>query len=137
MSRRRAAIAAFLALFAPGLGHVYLRAWIRAIAWFLLATVTVSFVLPESAFAGIGSGGIGGMIETITSLPSRVYLTSLTVRVASGLDAGLIALRAPTADTTADATEAEASGGCPQCGKDLDDELDFCPWCTTHLESEK
>jgi hypothetical protein len=133
VSRRRAAVAAFLALFAPGLGHIYLRAWIRAIAWFVLATVAVSFVLPESAFAGVGSGGIGGMTEAITSLPSRVFLVSLTVRAASGLDAGLMVLRTPTANVT----EPEESGGCPQCGKEIDDEIDFCPWCTTQLESEE
>ncbi|WP_144906527.1 zinc ribbon domain-containing protein [Halobellus captivus] len=25
---------------------------------------------------------------------------------------------------------------CPNCGKELDPELDFCPWCTTRLNTE-
>ncbi len=133
MSRRRAAVAAFLAVFAPGLGHIYLRAWIRAIAWFALATAAVAIVLPESAFGAAESGGIVAVIETSTSLPTRVYLTSLTVRVASALDAGFVALNTSTTDTA----ETEDDDRCPECGEKLDDDLDFCPWCTARLETRR
>jgi hypothetical protein len=130
VSRRRAAIAAVLGLLAPGLGHVYLRAWIRAVAWFLLAAVTVAVMLPESAYEAIDAGGIEAAIEASTSLPTRVYLASLTVRAASALGAGLLGLRGSTAETP----EGGQAPNCPHCGGDLDDELDFCPWCTTRLD---
>lgn len=130
MSRRRAAIGALLALLAPGLGHVYLRAWVRAVAWFFLAIATVTVMLPESAFQAIEAGGIERAVEASTSLPVRVYLASLTVRMANALDAALLAFREGAA-TAGEAGEAS----CPQCGGELDDELDFCPWCTARLEA--
>jgi len=124
-------IAAFLGLLAPGLGHVYLRAWVRAAAWFFLAVATVTIMLPESAYRAVESGGIEAAIEVSASLPARVYLTSLTVRVASALDAGLLGFRGQTAN----APGGEDGTSCPHCGGELDDELDFCPWCTTRLET--
>ena len=133
MSRRRAVVAALLALLAPGLGHAYLRAWVRAVSWFLLAVAAVVIVLPESTFRAIESGGIEAAIEASASLPSTVYLASLTVRIANALDAWLFALRDPTDDGSGGADAA----GCPQCGGDLDEDLDFCPWCTTRLEVEE
>jgi hypothetical protein len=133
VSRRRAAVAAVLALLAPGLGHAYLRAWVRAVAWFLLAVAAVAIVLPESAFGAIESGGIEAAIEASESLPSIVYLASLTVRSASALDAWLFALRDPTAAESG----GEGVADCPECGGDLDDDLAFCPWCTTRLDPEE
>jgi len=133
VSRRRAVVAVVLALLAPGLGHAYLRTWIRAIAWFVLAVAAVAIVLPESAFGAVESGGIEAVVEASASLPTGVYLTSLTVRVASALDAGLVALRGPTANDSG----SEDAAGCPQCGGDLDDDIDFCPWCTARLEPEE
>jgi endogenous inhibitor of DNA gyrase (YacG/DUF329 family) len=29
-----------------------------------------------------------------------------------------------------------ADAECPECGKELDPELDFCPWCTTRFDEE-
>ena len=130
MSRRRATIAALLALLAPGLGHVYLRAWARAVAWFFLAIATVIVMLPESAFRAAEIGGVEAAIEASTSLPARVYLASLTVRMANALDAALLATR----EGAATAGSAERETSCPQCGGELDDELNFCPWCTTRLD---
>jgi hypothetical protein len=133
VSRRRAVVAALLALLAPGLGHAYLRAWVRAVSWFLLAVAAVVIVLPESTFGAVESGGIEAAIEASASLPSTVYLASLTVRVANALDAWLFALRDPTAEESG----SEGVADCPQCGGDLDEDLDFCPWCTTRLGVEE
>ena len=132
MSRRRAVIAAVLGLIAPGLGHAYLRAWVRTAAWFVLAVAAISVMLPESAYQAVESGGVEAAIEQSASLPTRVYLASLTVRVASALDAGLLAFRTSTVDTTGD-----DEPSCPHCGGELDDDLDFCPWCTTRLETKR
>jgi predicted amidophosphoribosyltransferase len=30
--------------------------------------------------------------------------------------------------------EVEAGMTCPNCGKELDEDIDFCHWCTTQLE---
>jgi hypothetical protein len=32
------------------------------------------------------------------------------------------------------AVTASGSTECPECGKELDPDLDFCPWCTTRLD---
>jgi len=122
-----------MALLAPGLGHVYLRAWIRAVAWFSLAIATAAVMLPPEVYATVEAGGIENAIEASRSLPTRVYVGSLTVRVASALDAGLLGLRGATGDAHGDAE----GPTCPHCGGELDDELDFCPWCTTRLDARQ
>jgi hypothetical protein len=122
-----------MGLLAPGLGHVYLRVWGRAIAWFFLTVATVAVLLPESAYTAVESGGLEAAIEASASLPARVYLASLTVRVASAIDAGLLGLRT----SVTDAPGADDGRSCPHCGRDLDDDIDFCPWCTTRLETRE
>lgn len=133
MSRRRAAVAALLGLLAPGLGHAYLRAWIRAVAWFALAVATVAVLLPPEASRAVESGGLDAAIEASASLPTQVYLASAAVRLTSALDAALLGFRGGTAGASG-STEGPS---CPHCGGELDEELDFCPWCTTRLETRQ
>ena len=48
MVNRRGVIAAVLGFVYPGLGHVYLRKWVRALSWFVLAIATaVSCFVPK------------------------------------------------------------------------------------------
>jgi hypothetical protein len=122
-----------MGLLAPGLGHVYLRVWARAIAWFFLAIAAIAVLLPESAYTAVESGGFEAAIEASASLPARVYLASLTVRVASAMDAGLLGLRT----SVTNAPGADDGRSCPHCGRELDDDLDFCPWCTTRFETRE
>lgn len=126
---RRSLIAAVLALVYPGLGHVYLRAWLRAIAWFLVALFAAAMVMPESAYAAYETDGFSGLIEVSRNLPLDALLSMTVVRVLNAMDAYLTGLQK---STTEEPPEAPRST-CPECGKDLDEDLDFCPWCSTRL----
>lgn len=128
---RRSLVASILALIYPGLGHVYLRAWLRAIAWFVVALIAAAMVMPESAYAAYEADGFSGLLEASQNLPMEVFLSMSVIRVLNALDAYLTGLQSA-------ATEAKpaASDTCPECGKELDADLDFCPWCTTRLEPE-
>lgn len=128
--QRRSIVASLLAFIYPGLGHVYLRAWLRALAWFGLALVTAAMVVPESALAAFRTGGVSGLMEASQSFPLEVTLSLLVVRVLNVIDAYLTGLQ----DTAEPAEETESAGSCPECGRELDEDIDFCPWCTTKLD---
>jgi len=149
---KRPWLAALLGTLATGLGHFYLRRWRRGLGWFLVAVVTSVFFVPADAARALLSGGGG---DPATLFPMFV------VGVASVADAYVLArLRQREARLQADETSAggtpedraavsttsgpaepgaaddsPTAGTCPNCGKDLDPDLDFCPWCTTRLES--
>lgn len=128
MSRKRPWLAALLAFLYPGLGHLYLRAWLRALAWFLLAMLTAALVVPESVISAMESGGLEALLAATESLPPEVLAPLFVVRGLNVLDAYLLARRGDAPDS------GEASATCPNCGRDLDADLDFCPWCTHRLD---
>jgi len=128
---RRAWIAALLSFLQPGLGHAYLRAWRRAVTWFLVwAAVTAALVeLPSPSltveglrraatqlFAGLGGLGL---------VPSLV-LSAVTAFAM--VDAFWLAERPEPRDGTP---------RCPDCGKEIDEDIDFCPWCTAELDAPR
>ena len=156
-SGKRPWLAALLGTLATGLGHFYLRRWKRGLGWFAVAVaVSVLFVPPDAAQALLS--GSGGDLTTVAPL--------LAVGVASVADAYVLArmrqreardrggdgasvssgsnpksepetgdgpvIAAGAAGRVSGSTDAE----CPECGKELDPELDFCPWCTTRLDEE-
>ncbi|GGL72237.1 DUF7575 domain-containing protein [Halocalculus aciditolerans] len=125
---RRGLIASALAFVYPGLGHAYLRTWARAFAWFALAIVTAALLLPDSAYQVAQQGGVMALVDY--EFPLYVTVGVLAVRLATMVDAYRVAVQ-QSMPSTADATEEPA---CPVCGRALDTELDFCPWCTTELE---
>lgn len=126
---RRGLLAAVFAFLYPGLGHVYLRAWLRAVGWFVLALLAAALVVPESAYAAYESGGFEALYSVSQEFGTDVFVSLLGIRVLNVIDAYLTAIR-----QTRDAEEQDAQGSCPSCGKELDEELDFCPWCTTRLD---
>jgi hypothetical protein len=121
MVSRRPALAAALTLLYPGLGHAYLRRWGRALWWVLFSVLTVMVVVPSATLDGIDSAA--GAITALQSLPLVVHGAVIAVTLAAATDAYWVA-------TTDDDTES----GCPACGKPLDEELSFCPWCTERLD---
>jgi uncharacterized paraquat-inducible protein A len=121
-----------LAIVYPGLGHVYLREWGRALLWFALIVVSTSFLIPESAVPE--SLSVDGLVAAAEAMPLEVSLLVLALSFLSVLDAYWLANRAnETARPTVDEQGAVEVEGCPNCGKDLDEDLDFCPWCTERL----
>lgn len=152
-SGKRPWLAALLGTLATGLGHFYLRRWKRGLGWFAAAVAVSAFFVPPEAARALLSGS-GGDITTLAPL--------LAVGVASVADAYVLARMSqhtasertgdvPSAEPgpgveTGDGTTAVAGSAvpgqvpgsadaeCPECGKELDPELDFCPWCTARLD---
>jgi uncharacterized paraquat-inducible protein A len=134
---RRGVLAAVLGLVYPGLGHVYLRRWLRALAWFALALATAVLVVPPSAIEAFDTQGIQGLVEASKSFGPEVTLSLLAVRALNVADAYLVAVRDAAAKAAADAMSGdEAAENCPSCGGELDQELDFCPWCTMRFQRD-
>ena len=150
-SRKRPWLAALLGTLATGLGHFYLRRWKRGLGWFVAAVaVSAVFVPPEAARALLE--GSGGDLGTLAPL--------IAAGVASVADAYVLARlhqqethdgveRTTPSSPAAGETSAVTGGGsvetrtttdvdaeCPECGKELDPDLDFCPWCTTRLAGD-
>lgn len=125
-------LATLLGAIVTGLGHLYLRRWVRALGWLGVTVVASVLFVPESTMAAIDSG-------TLTD-PLPVFPLVL-ISTASVLDAYLIARRKRKemngrVDTRALGTEgADGTVACPACGKDVDPDLEFCHWCTTELDS--
>jgi hypothetical protein len=121
-----------LAIVYPGLGHVYLRKWGRALLWFALIVVSTSFLIPESAVPD--SLSVEGLLAAAEAMPPEVSLLVLALSFLSVLDAYWLANRVNEAARPAvDDTGTIEAEDCPNCGKELDEDLDFCPWCTERL----
>ncbi|WP_128903922.1 zinc ribbon domain-containing protein [Halorubrum amylolyticum] len=137
-SQKRPWLAALLGALATGFGHLYLRRWRRAVGWFaVLFAVSYLFVDP----AAIDALAAGEPVDPLSVAPT------LLVGGASVVDAYVLAraqnaLARTTGTAEAGAREAteetkhatgETTDSCPNCGKEVDPELDFCHWCTADL----
>ncbi|WP_348612142.1 zinc ribbon domain-containing protein [Halobaculum rarum] len=159
--RKRPWLAVLLALAVTGLGHAYLRRWLRGFAWFAATFAAVLLLVPPDVIEALNTGA--PIANPVEALPP------VLVVAASAVDAYLLAratrentdARPSEAAVVADDVEGTAESGgasragvggsgagtpgreptdaaeapaCPNCGKDLDADLDFCPWCTTRLD---
>ena len=158
----RPILAAVLAMLFPGLGHLVLRQWKRALLWFvtIMSGGVALLLLYDVDVAGSGSSPT----EAAAALPIDVTLPLLLLYGLSALDAYLVGRaevgnqeqvdattetirrhtasvddesgRDGTAPSVAAVTEDDAEPPeveCPACGKETDAELDFCHWCTEPL----
>ncbi len=127
-------IAAVLAVLYPGLGHVYLRRWGRALLWFGLIIATIVALVPEAAMPTTLS--VDAILEAQAAIPTHVAALALGLSIVSVIDAYWIAAQTGTngQPQTADSGAETAARSCPNCGKDLDEDIDFCHWCTTELD---
>ena len=117
---KRAWLAAVLAALHPGLGHLYIGAWPRAILWFGSVVITAVIFVPDAIIAEISA--IGDIPEAAAELPLEAALALAGVVLINVLDAYMGARR----------LNVEITGPrCQACGRKLDEELTFCHWCTT------
>lgn len=123
---RRTGLAVVLAVLFPGLGHAYLRRWARALVWAGAFLVLAGLTLPPLPTSGSVVENTRALIEA-TSAGATVALS--TVQLLNAVDAGLLAARGPESEDDADSHDS-----CPNCGKELDEDLNFCPWCTARLD---
>jgi hypothetical protein len=130
--RNNPLLAAFLGTAVTGLGHLYLKRWLRALGWLGAVILASALLVPESARSAISSGSVNNVASLVP-----VFLIS----AASVVDAYLIAKARRTATSSGAARQTGRShddGGtvaCPACGKSINPELGFCHWCTTEFES--
>ncbi|WP_159898642.1 zinc ribbon domain-containing protein [Salinirussus salinus] len=123
VSRKRPWVAAVLGAVAMGLGHIYLRRWRRAIGWFaVFFGVSFLFVDP-AALAAVARGSAADP----TALAPVFVVGSLSVA-----DAYLLA-RARNATVRPVSVPEERPTRCPNCGDELDADLDFCHWCAADV----
>lgn len=127
--RKRPWLAALLAIIYPGLGHLYLRLWARSLMWFALVATSMVLLLPEAAVEQADDGFSAAFVavsDGIAALPleSQLLLTSLALLQV--FDAYILARRTRK--------QPEMGPTCPSCGKELDEDLDFCTWCTHELD---
>lgn len=129
MTRKRALLAGLLGLVYPGLGHIYIREWIWAVIWFIVAVVTAVFVMPQTLVEAIEADGYTALLDMGDHLTVEAWAALSSIRLLNAIDAALLALRPETVEE-----EEPTHTACPECGGDLDEDLSFCPWCTTELE---
>lgn len=106
---KRPWVAAVLAVLIIGLGHAYLRHWGRAFVWLLLVLMSAYWFVPD---AGITEAGV-------TALLPIAAVAGMSV-----LDAYLLARE------QARAVQAGSVRSCPECGRKLDESIDFCWYCS-------
>lgn len=126
LSQKRPWLAALLAVLATGLGHLYLRRWRRAVGWIVaLVGASVLFVDP-------------GMVDALLAGNPVDPLAIAPIAVMGGfsvVDAYLLASAQNALAQRRAAVEDGQLTHCPSCGKELDEDLEFCHWCSTDIES--
>ena len=78
--RRSAFAAAFLSFIFPGLGHAYLRRWLRALLWAALPLIGIA-ALANMAVANLAGTGIPILLDRLgqdPALASNIFLTLVT-----------------------------------------------------------
>jgi hypothetical protein len=128
--RNNPLLAALLGTIVTGLGHLYLRRWLRAIGWLGVTVIASVLFAPASTRSAINSG-------TFTDLFS--ILPIVLVSAASILDAYFIAKGRSHADRVQanNTTEPKSTDDpltCPACRKPVKRELGFCHWCATKFK---
>ncbi|RQH03237.1 zinc ribbon domain-containing protein [Natrarchaeobius oligotrophus] len=133
MTWLRALAAAGLSVLLPGAGHALIKDWLRMLVFSgLYFTAVVLFLPPPNEIAAVGS-----LTESMEFVASEIdtmgqFVLSFIVLFAA-IDATFRALGFPPG-SNGDSADGPS---CPHCGKELDEDLSFCHWCTTRLEPEE
>ncbi|MCW8173054.1 MULTISPECIES: zinc ribbon domain-containing protein [Natrialba] len=130
MTWLRALAAAGLSVLMPGAGHALIRDWLRTLVFAGLYLSAIVIFLPSieqiTAIESVGEGMelVGDEIDTMGQ-----FVLSFIVLFAA-IDATFRAMGFPPGSSN----ESVDGPSCPECGKELDEDLTFCHWCTTRLE---
>ena len=126
--RKRPLYAVILAFIFPGLGHFYLRSWLRGLLWLGLMFLLTGVLVVSGAIQPVGDLTMEALSASYQSRPIEVTIASVAITTLNVVDAYWVA----TNDTEKESVDTGVS--CPNCGKELDDDIDFCHWCTTQLD---
>lgn len=123
ISQKRPWLAAVLAALATGLGHLYLRRWRRALLWLGVLFITTVLFVDPAAINGLATGGATDPL----SIAAIVIVGGLSV-----VDAYLLAHVHNRVAHLIESRDGRLTH-CPDCGREVDPDLDFCHWCTTEI----
>lgn len=126
MSLIRALFAAALSLVLPGAGHALIRDWVRALLFAGLFLSATALIMPINDIAAAGS--MAERMTIVTDEPRTNQFVLSFMLLFAAVDAGFRALGFPPGSNGADGPT------CPNCGRELDTEIEFCHWCTIRLE---
>ena len=121
-SRKRPWLAALLSAIAPAFGHLYLRRWLRALGW-IGATMLSTLFVPETTLDALVSGHSFAWLDAAPLLAVSLLSVLDAYRLAV-VNNYLLRLR----------SVGEAMTVCPDCGRPVEGELEFCQWCGTTLD---
>lgn len=122
---KRPWLAAALAVVYPGLGHLYLGLWGRALLWSATAMLTATLFVPKEAVEVAREDGLATLGA---SLPGEALFMLVAVTVMAAVDAYWHATQGVASKQSVDGLT------CPECGKEVDADLTFCQWCTAKFE---
>ncbi len=132
LSRKRPWFAVVLTILVPGLGHLYLRLWRRALLWLALSMLASVVFVPDGVLPD--SLTTEAFITASQSVPTEGAVVLLGISLLCIVDVYLMA-RYLNAAGSQTAQDTETTQKCPNCGKELDPDITFCHWCTTELET--
>lgn len=112
----------------PGAGHAYIRDWIRAVLFAALFLTMISVILPLQDLSAVSSFSEGVSVVNAETSQTDQFVISFIMLFAA-IDAGFRAFGYPAAKATP-----SDSTNCPHCGRELDEDLEFCHWCTRRLD---
>lgn len=146
-SRKRPWFAVALTMLVPGLGHLYLRLWGRALLWLAMAGLGLGLAAPPGTMPNaLAPGAIldtlagvspGSALAFFSSLPPESMVLLSGVLALCIVDAYLMTIRRNAVLNRAERIAAgEQPQQCPNCGREVDQDIDFCHWCTTELTKE-
>ena len=130
MTWLRAVLAAGLSLLLPGAGHAVLRDWFRALLFAGLYFATFWLFFPVERM--MDAGTVSEMMDVAAEVDMLSQLTLLFITLIAAFDATFRALGFPPNGSSGDVE----GPTCPECGKELDEDLEFCHWCTTRIERD-
>lgn len=131
-TERRPFLAALLTVVQPGVGHCYLREWLRGCLW---AGVWAGALVVLVDSAGVELGvlewvAVGfGVFPAAAGFPFEATLSMFAVTAFATLDAYWLAARN-------NHRLQDDIGRCPHCGREMDPTLEFCHWCTEPRDGE-
>ncbi|MFC6717135.1 zinc ribbon domain-containing protein [Natrialbaceae archaeon GCM10025810] len=144
MNWLRALFAAGLSFLLPGAGHAVIGDWFRAISFAGLYVLSIYVFVStehleaaEAAIETMDPATVLAAMETIGREMGGTGQFALTfVPLLAAVDVTFRALGFPPGSGGATTGESDGGSDCPHCGKPLDEDLEFCHWCTTRLEPE-
>jgi hypothetical protein len=125
--KRQRTTAVVLSLLYPGLGHLYLQAWVRALVWLGVVLSAVVLVLPTDLLVAVATGTTTSLAHVDAQVPIVTLVTlAVVTRVLGALDAWWIHRQQSNSGTHTH---------CHECHRTVEAAVEFCHWCLEPVEA--